>query len=180
MDTELSLLQAARRMDQQALVTIFDRYAADIYNFAMSMWNDSLKADRIVGDVFANFLEQLETGKIPKKNLRAYFFKTTYHFMVDGSRLPSRESQINFTDFTSDTANGNHSNTSSPEMDAVILAIKDHLTTNQRDVIILRYLQGFSLPEIAEIVEKEINNVKAIQKRAIDKLCDVLDQKVST
>ena len=166
-------------MDKNALAVIFDRYAVDLFNYAMHISDDPLKADSIVGDVFANFLEHLATGKGPQKNLRSYFYKATYHFMVDGSRFSARESRIGLASFVSENANGNHSKASNLDTDTILLAIKNHLTADQRDVIVLHYLEGFSLSEIAEIIGKRINNVKAIQKRAIYRLCNILDQKVS-
>ena len=63
-------------------------------------------------------------------------------------------------------------------MEGLILAIKNHLTANQRHVIILRFVEEFSLHETAEIVGKGVGSVKAIQSRAIAKLRKVLDQKV--
>jgi hypothetical protein len=44
------------------------------------------------------------------------------------------------------------------------------LTDDQRHVIILRFLEDFSLKETAEIIGKEVNNIKVIQNRGIAKL----------
>jgi RNA polymerase sigma-70 factor (ECF subfamily) len=54
--------------------------------------------------------------------------------------------------------------------DTVIVAIKHKLTEDQRHVIILRYLEGFSLRETADIMGKEVYNVKVIQNRGVAKL----------
>ena len=54
--------------------------------------------------------------------------------------------------------------------EAVILAIKNELTEDQRHVIILRFLEGFSLRETANIIGKEVYNVKVIQNRGVAKL----------
>ncbi len=62
-------------------------------------------------------------------------------------------------------------------MEAVVLAIKNDLTVDQRKVIILRFVDGFSLIETAEIMGKEIDNIKVIQNRAIAKLRKVVDHK---
>jgi DNA-directed RNA polymerase specialized sigma24 family protein len=37
-------------------------------------------------------------------------------------------------------------------------------------VIILRFLEDFSLKETAEIIGKDVNNIKVIQNRGISKL----------
>lgn len=183
METDLSLLETARRMDQKALATIFDRYAAALYSYALRMCGDPLKADNTVGDVFTKFLEQLADGKGPRTNLRSYLYTMTYHHIIDGSRLSQREAALELADFELIKGDGHHPMDSSLEnktlLETLILAIKDQLTTSQRHVVILRFVEEFSLLETAQIVGKEVNSVKAIQYRAIVKLRKVLDHKVS-
>ena len=55
-------------------------------------------------------------------------------------------------------------------MDALITAMNSELTDDQRHVIILRFLEDFSLKETADIIGKEVNNIKVIQNRGIAKL----------
>ncbi len=55
-------------------------------------------------------------------------------------------------------------------MEALITAMQTELTEDQRHVIILRFLEDFSLKETAEIIGKEVNNIKVIQNRGIAKL----------
>jgi RNA polymerase sigma-70 factor (ECF subfamily) len=183
METDLSLLDAARSMDKKALVAIFDRFATELYNYALHMCGDPLNADNAVGDVFTKFLEQLAAGKGPQTNLRSYLYTMTFHLIVDGSRLSQREAPLELVDFELDKSNGHRLMDSSLEnkilLDTLILAIKNHLTTSQRHVVILRFMEEFSLYETAQIVGKDVSSVKAIQYRAIVKLRKVLDHKVS-
>ena len=182
METDLSLLDAARRMDQQALAAIFDRYATDLYNYALRLRNDPLKADSVVGDVFAQFLEQLAAGKEPQTNLRSHLYKITYRLITNGSQLSQREASLELADFELVHGEGQHSMASNPGnktlMEGLILAIKNHLTANQRHVIVLRFVENFSLRETAEIVGKGVGSVRAIQNRGIEELRKALDQKV--
>ena len=52
------------------------------------------------------------------------------------------------------------------------------LTEDQRQVIILRYLEEFSLKETALIIGKKVNNVKVIQNRAVAALRKTLEYQV--
>ena len=183
MDTDLTLLDAARKLDQKALVAIFDRYAPDLYNYALYLRSDPSKADNVVGAVFSKFLEQLADGKEPQMNLRSHLYKITYHLTVDEPHFSKREVALEFLNFELNYSDGHQPKASMPEnkrvMDKLALAIKKHLTVDQRHVIMLHFLEGFSLPEIAEIVGKKVRNIKAIQSRAITKLSKVMDHTVS-
>ncbi len=80
---DMNLLEAARNMNRDALIEIFDLYSSALYNYALRLCNDALIADYIVGDVFAKLLEHLSAGNGPETNLRSYLFQTAYHLIVD-------------------------------------------------------------------------------------------------
>jgi exonuclease III len=54
METDSTLLMAAKKMDKDALITIFDAYSAPLFRYAFRLCGDAVMADHIVGDVFGN------------------------------------------------------------------------------------------------------------------------------
>jgi RNA polymerase sigma-70 factor, ECF subfamily len=175
---DFSLMEDARTMDREALIAIFDRFAVPLYNFAMRLCGDPIKADQAVGDVFTKFLEQLAAGKGPRTNLRSYLYEMMRNLLVDGFRRSRREVPLELTESELERENAPRSMDSNLEnklvMDALILAIKGKLTADQRHVIVLRFAEGFSLLETAQIVGKAAGTVKVTQNRAIAKLRKVL------
>ena len=99
MEVNVPLLEAARNMDKEALVEIFDLYSSALYNYALRLCNDPLKADHIVGDVFAKLIEQWSVGNGPATNLRSYLYETTYHLIIDEARVHHREAPLEVIDF---------------------------------------------------------------------------------
>jgi RNA polymerase sigma-70 factor, ECF subfamily len=181
MRTEIPLLEAARGMDKEALVEIFDLYSSALYNYALRLCNDPLRADHIVGDVFAKLLDQLSKGSGPSTNLRSYLYETTYHLIVDEARYSHREAPLEVVDFLRYDGQSSVVNLENRMLfDAVIVAIKNHLTEDQRHVMILRFLEGFSLRETADIMGKEVYNVKVIQNRGVAKIRKALGYKVAS
>jgi len=59
----VALLKAAQKLDEEALTAIFDEFAPAIYKYALRLCHDAITADNIVGDVFAQLLEQFAGGK---------------------------------------------------------------------------------------------------------------------
>src|SRR6185369_18006956 len=101
METDTALLDAAKSMDEAALVKIFDLYAYALYKYAFRICNDSLLADQIVGDVFAKLLDKLSCGKGPWANLRSYLFETAHHLIVDEIRYSHRRLPLEMVDLRS-------------------------------------------------------------------------------
>jgi RNA polymerase sigma-70 factor (ECF subfamily) len=176
METELSLLDAAKRMDKEALVKIFDLYATPLYRYALRLCGDVLMADHIVGDVFAKLLDHLASGKGPRSNLRSYLYQTAYHIIVDEARSSLRQAPLEaLTSLSPEVPSGLPGVENHVMLEKVLVAIEHDLTEDQRHVVILRFLEEFSLRETAAILGKEVNHVKVIQNRAIAKLRKVFE-----
>jgi RNA polymerase sigma-70 factor, ECF subfamily len=168
-----NLLKAAQKLDEEALTSIFDQFAPAIYKYTLRLCHDQIVADNIVGDVFAQLLEQFGQGKGPRTNLRSYLYQTAYHLVVDRSRDNQHNAPLEVA--ANSYAGGQFAPTQSQieervMMEALISAMNTELTEDQRHVIILRFLEDFSLKETADIIGKEVNNIKVIQNRGIAKL----------
>ena len=173
METDLQLLSAAKGMNKDALVKIFELYASPLYNYALRLCRDPLLADHIVGDVFAKLLEQFAAGNGPTSNLRAYLYTTAYHLIVDGARSSHRWAPLD--DFRPELHYKMPDIEEKTMIQMILTAIHRDLNDDQRHVIILRFMEDFSLREIATILGKEVGHVKVIQSRALAKLRNVLE-----
>jgi RNA polymerase sigma-70 factor (ECF subfamily) len=174
--SDVTLLEAAKQMDREALVEIFDIYSQALYNYAFRLCGDALMADYIVGDVFAKLLEHLSAGKGPTSNLRSYLYEITYHLVVDEARHSHRSTSFETSDFLTSEPSATHVSAENRVLfEKIQWAIKNHLTADQRHVVILRFLEGLSLQETAQVIGKEVSNVKVIQTRAIAALRKALD-----
>lgn len=177
----VALLKAAQKLDEDALTMIFDEYAPAIYKYVLRLSRDPIEADNIVGDVFSQLLEQFAAGKGPRTNLRSYLYQTAYHLVVDRSRDSKHSAPLEVAVNMQDKDRSVSTHTQIEErvlMEALVSAMNTELTDDQRHVIILRFLEDFSLKETAQIVGKEVNNVKVIQNRGITKLRKALEHQI--
>jgi len=174
---ESALLEAVASLDQEALSTAFDEYAPAIFKYLLRLGIGSQEADQITGDVFVRLLEKIEEGKGPRKNLRSYLFQTAYHLVVDQSRERKRITTLD----VADTVTQESQPVQAMAEDKLLLEklekiMERELTEEQRNVIVLRFQEDFSLKETAEIVGKNVNAVKALQNRGINKLRDAMSR----
>ncbi len=173
MNDEAALVRDARKFDKKALVVIFDTYAATIYNYILRLCHDPVESDNIVGDVFAKLLEQFAAGQGPLTNLRAYLFSMAYHSVVDGARHNHRLASLETVPDTPDKSRAGSVATQVEErtmLEELQFVMSSELTDIQRHLIILRFIEDFSLRETAAIVGKTVNHVKVIQSRGLAKL----------
>jgi RNA polymerase sigma-70 factor (ECF subfamily) len=169
---DATLLKAIQNLEQDALAAVFDSYAPILFKYAMRLCGNPDEADGIVGHVFSELLKQLKKGKGPRENLRAYLFQIAYHKIVDNARHRQRTTPL---DKISSVSSGESIHTRHEVREQISKLdeiIKKLLTPDQRQIILLRFMEDFSLKEVAEITGKSVNNIKVIQNRAIAKIRD--------
>ena len=163
MKDEIDILAAANSLDQDALAAIFDEYAPAIYKYLLRLGVYPQEADQIVGDVFARLLDKLAEGKGPRSNLRSYLFQI--------ARERRRTASLDMADSINDENKPVQSRAEEKMLLEKLSSVMEReLTEDQRSVIVLRFQEDFSLKETAEILGKNVNAIKALQNRGIDKL----------
>jgi RNA polymerase sigma-70 factor, ECF subfamily len=171
METDIELLNGARLRNKDAIVKIFDVYASALFTYARRLCGDPMMADHIVGDVFAKFLEQISWGKGPTTNLRSYLYQMTHNLVIDWGRASRKSAPLEVVySFRVDDHSASTPLEDRIMLDIVLKALQNDLTEDQRHVIVLRFLEQFSLNETAAILGKEVSHIKVIQSRALAKL----------
>jgi RNA polymerase sigma-70 factor (ECF subfamily) len=174
MTTEPALLQRAQRYDLQALAEIYDRYSPGLYRYAMRLMSDEDLAEECVAETFNRFLSVLKAGRGPQQYLQAYLYRVAHNWITDYYRrqppptLPLEPDLI-------------HNPGSDPQVQVALELEKERvrdalrlLTPEQRQVVVLKYLEEWQNQEIAEAIEKQVGAVKALEHRALNTLRRIL------
>lgn len=170
-----NLLNAIQDLDPKALVATFDQYASALYKYALRLTGNPAEADDIVGEVFWELLTHLKEGNGPHQNLRSYLYQVAYHKVVDHARERDHLSPLEEAESLKSTESISSRQEDREQIALLDSVIRNHLSEDQRHVIILRYIEDFSLAETAEIIGKKMNNIKIIQKRALARLRRVME-----
>ena len=165
MVTDLALLHRARVYDLQALAEIYDLYSPGLYRYAMRLVGDEDLAEDCVSETFNRFLKTVKAGKGPEHHLQAYLYRVAHNWITDHYRCqPSLP--LN-PDFMSDPADDpSRAFAEKAEEERVRNALR-LLTPEQRQVIVLKYLENWRNQEVAEAVNKPVGAVKALEHRAL-------------
>lgn len=164
-----SLLARAQRLETQALVQIYDLYSDELYRYAMRLGGDPDLAEECVAETFARLLDAFRRGRGPREFLRAYLYRIAHNWLTDQFR--ARRGEISLEEALPLPAPDNPVEEAETRIrqQAVRSALL-HLTPDQRQVILLRYVEGWELEEIARAVQKPVGAVKSLQHRAVARL----------
>jgi RNA polymerase sigma-70 factor (ECF subfamily) len=162
---ERRLLRRARRWESDALAEIYDRYSPEIYRYVMRQLGVRYLAEECVGETFHRFLRAIRRGSGPDRHLRAYLYRIAHNWVVDHVRA---EPPLQLEEEVQ-AARGSepvHVMAEQGELEEIRAALS-HLTSDQRQVVVLRYVEGWSHKEIARSMKKSSGAVKALQHRAL-------------
>ena len=171
------LIKLARNFDQAALGQIYDLYSDPLFGYAYKHTGDAQLAEDLVAETFRRFLQALKSGGGPKDHLRAYLYRITHNLITDSFRreppppLELQEEQLE----EKESQEPSRIVAAQQERETIRKALR-LITPEQRQVIVLRFLEGWSSLEIAQAIEKSLGAVKALQHRGLAALERILQE----
>ena len=163
---EQSELDGLKNLDSQIIGAVYDRYFADIYRFVYYKLNDEQVAEDISSDVFVRLLEAVQKKRGPQTNLKGWLLATASNAVADYLRKVYRRP----TEALSDTMPDENASTLREEIDLreqadAVRGAYAELSSDQQNVLALRFGSGYSLEETARVMRKNVNAIKALQFR---------------
>jgi RNA polymerase sigma-70 factor (ECF subfamily) len=168
------LLKRARQFEEQALAEIYDRWSPGLYRYSVRLLSDANLAEECVSETFRRFLEILRDGGGPTDYLQAYLYRTAHNWITDHYRrnpiqTTPLENELNLQESGGTVQEVDRNIERQQLRDALM-----DLTPDQRQVIVLKFIEGWSNEAIARVVDKPIGAVKSLQHRALDSLRRIL------
>lgn len=169
MTPEEILLQRARQFEEAALVEIYDRFSPGIYRYSFRLLGDVDLAEDCVSETFSRLLRSLRHGKGPRQYLQAYLYQIAHHWITDHFRSQPAQELLDVDDLAlhqADESDPDWTEIAPHRLRSALAA----LTPDQRQVIVLKYLEDMDNATIARVVQKPVGAVKSLQHRAINSL----------
>jgi RNA polymerase sigma-70 factor, ECF subfamily len=168
--SEQDLLFSARTYDSSSLGMIYDRYSPGIYRYALRLLGDECLAEDCVSETFSRFLKALGTGLGPQDHLQAYLYRIAHNWITDSyRRQPPPALELDDSLRAGDEVHPENQIDIRIEQERVRQALRT-LTPDQRQVVSLRFIEGWENEEVASALKKPIGAIKALQHRAIQTL----------
>jgi len=166
------LYEQAKAFDPVALGTIYDRYSDKIYSYIYHRVGDPNLAEDLTALTFTKMLEAIRRGRAWRTSFSGWLYRIAHNLVIDHYRKRGRVQQVSL-----DMGPPLHATGSDPyeraqqtlQQEALRKAI-NQLTDDQATVIVMRFLQGYSIAEVAAAMGKTEGAVKALQFRAVERL----------
>ena len=178
-DTPL-VLRAIRR-DQEAFGELYDRHVVRVYRHIYYMVGNAAEAEDLTAQAFLRAWEAIERYQVRGAPFVSWLLRIAHNLGV--SYLRSKRDSSELHDGIVDTKERrdpewSYQQTAEEELvREAILALREE----QRQVIILRFIEDLDYKEVADIIGKSVAAIRVIQHRALNSLrkqMNVLDPAV--
>ena len=167
---EWDLVKRAQEYEEEAIEALYQTYYPKIYNYAFLQMGDVQAAEDLASDVMLKMIESINKYHFRGLPFGAWVFRIARNRLIDLHRRRRRRGEVDLSEtLSSALANPQALAERALERGQIQVALK-HLTDEQRQVITLKFIQGFDNSSIGQIMQRSEGAIKSLQHRALGAL----------
>ena len=177
-----ALVERAQAGDAEAFGQLYDRYVDQVYRYIAYRVASSAVAEDLTSETFLRALRRISTFTWQGRDVGAWFTTIARNLVADHYKSGRYRLELTTDDVTD---SGSAPTIEGPERavlesmsNKVLLQAVKKLNAEQQECIVLRFLQGLSVAETAQVMGKNDGAIKALQYRAIRTLGRLLPEGV--
>ena len=167
------LVEKAADGDLEAFGELYSIYLAPIYRYVSYQVRDKMTAEDIVEEVFVKAWKAIATCKGKSQTFSAWLYRIAHNHVVNTLRRMNKRVSLESVEMETETL----IEVTNPEQEVEAKLAKQELSEamtclsqNQRQVIILKFIEDLDNREIAQILGKREGAIRVLQMRALSKL----------
>ncbi len=177
----IALVELARTGDKDAFGLLYDHYQASVYRFLYHRTRSQVLAEDLTSETFFRALRSMNNFRWQGKDFGAWLMTiarnlTTDHFKAGRTRLEMTTEDMTPHD---DATEGPETAVLAGLTNEALLKALTELPTEQRECLIMRFLQGLSIAETALALDRSDGAVKQLQLRGVRNLAKLLPEGLS-
>lgn len=170
------LVHAAQDGDRSAFAKLYDRYVDVVFRYVLFRVGDRELAEDVTSETFLRALRRIGSVSYQGRDVGAWFVTIARNLVLDhvkSSRFRLEVATAEVDD-TKPAESGPEQQVLSRATRSALLECVRQLGDDQRECIVLRFLQGLSVAETAKVMARNEGAVKALQHRAVRRLAQLL------
>lgn len=172
---KILIYKVRQNKDAESYGQLYDIYVDRIFRFIFFKVSTVEIAEDLTSEVFLKTWEYINKTSSKIENINALLYRVARNRVIDYYRIKKREtttSDEEYMERIQDKRNLEAETDVKVDLKNVEKYL-EHLKDVHREIIILKYIEEFSITEIAGILEKSKGNVRVVLHRAMKALKDI-------
>jgi RNA polymerase sigma-70 factor (ECF subfamily) len=170
------LVHAAQEGDRAAFAMLYDKYVDVVFRYVLFRVGDRELAEDVTSETFLRALRRISSVTYQGRDVGAWFVTIARNLVLD--HVKSSRFRLEVTTAEVDDSGrvqaGPEQQVLAGATRSALLECVRQLGDDQRECIVLRFLQGLSVAETAAVMSRNEGAVKALQHRAVRRLAQLL------
>jgi len=174
---EAGLIARAAQGDREAFGPLYEAYVFKVYRHIYYLVNDPRLAEDLTAQTFLNALEAIHRYEMRGVPFLAWLLRIAYNLTLNHIKAQKHNGSSPLPN-TVEASGAMYSPEESCEAKVAGERIWQgvrHLRGDQRQVIVMRFVDGLSYLDIAQVLGKSVGAVRVIQYRALSTLRRMLE-----
>ena len=174
--SDVDLISRVVKMDKAAFGALYDRYSQLVYNLANKIVKDQDYAGEVMQSVFIQVWNKAASYNENKGAVSTWIINITRNKSIDLLRRTKKDKLNVFMELDDIESPSNYDSTISElnERKNVIKKVLGEIPDEQRAIIEMVYLEGYTQREVSEKLDIPLGTVKTRIHLGINKLRDIL------
>ncbi len=173
---ETKLIEQAQSGDPDAFEQLYELYHQPVFSYVFYRVGNQQLAEDLTGDVFVRMVSKINTFTPGQRPFLAWLYTVAGNLVRDHMRREKRLTWLPLNERETDGEDGLMSKIGRKIKQEQLVAALAELTDEQRQVIVLRFIEGEPSQAVAKKLGKTLTGIKALQRRAINALRRQLEQ----
>lgn len=175
-ESDIEAVRRAQKGDVEAVGHLYDAYQESIFRYVWSRVRDRQTAEDLTGEIFARLVTHLPTYREQDVPFRAWLYRIAHNLVVDHFRVENGRSHtpLHLAEPVYDTRPGPAAVVEQRLTLERVRQVLEMIDPAQREVILLRFVIGLPLSEVALTLDKSLAAVKSLQHRGLKALRSTL------
>lgn len=170
--TDAQWLEGARRMEPECLASLCALYYPKILRFMHYRVGRTLAED-LTGEVFVKVMRSIGSQK---HRFEPWLYRIARNVVIDNARKKSSHPETELSEKMLDRLKDKSTKPPPSDHQIAMEAALEKVSDRHREFLSLKFIQGLSNTEIAEILGLKVNAIRALQFRALTAMRHTLEQ----
>ena len=168
-DADAALVRAAQAGDARAFGELYERHRQSVYRYCLARSSSPHEAEDLVSEVFLKAMEALARYRDQGLPFVAFLYRVARNAAIDRTRKDKGTSLFELSVEPRGAADVEGDAARASDMDAVLGALRK-IKPEYREVILLRFVEGYSAADVAKLLGKAEKAIWNLQQRGLERL----------